>query len=50
MSCSNNYKHCLKFLVPLSHTTFVVLNPIIFLSQQFFVLDLDHIVKVIIEV
>jgi hypothetical protein len=35
MSCSNNYKHCLKFLVPLSHTTFVVLNPIIFLSQQF---------------
>lgn len=35
MSCSNNYKPYLKFLVPLSHTTFVVLNPIIFSSLQF---------------
>jgi len=32
---SNNFKHYLKFLVPLSGTTFVVLNPIIFSSQQF---------------
>lgn len=35
ISCSNNYNHYLKLSVPLSHTTFVVLNPIIFLSRQF---------------
>lgn len=34
-SCSNNYNHYLKLSVPLSHTTFVVLNPIIFLNHQF---------------